>query len=61
MIWQVITILYYKILGRASCNRSRDEDAQANDELTPLLGGNGQYKLDSIMKGLDLIPSSDHA
>lgn len=55
---QVLKILYYKILGHASCNRSSDEDAHASGELKPFLGKNEQYKLSSITKGTDLIHNS---
>lgn len=53
VIWQVITILYYKILGRASCNRSSDDDTHASGELKPFLEKNEQNKLDPIRKGTD--------
>lgn len=53
MIWQVITILYYKILGRASCNRNSDDDTRASGELKPLVEKNDQYKLDPIREGTD--------
>lgn len=53
MIWQVITILYYKILGRASCNRSSDDDTHASGELKPFHEKNEQYKLDPIREGTD--------
>lgn len=55
MIWQVFTILCYKILGRASCNRSSDDETHASGELKPLVEKNDQYKLDPIREGTDLI------
>lgn len=33
VIWQVIMILYYKILGWVSCKRSSDDDIYVSGEL----------------------------